>query len=233
MFPGSLIFPPPGAPGGGKMRDPGNKAVRNIECNQDVKDRSTLKKNKGGILREVANRKPDNKSPPVKGDRVGRRKTPPLLLRALLLLWTPFKNNLSKWQAWTPAHGLASTLRMRTAISPGQWQPWINIVWPVDIPPRYNGLPKGFTTEQSRNIWTRILFWKRQCLHCGVSIILNWKLLNLFSTVTLNTCLRRMTSTMGREKECSVCIKRGFFSGGNGVTIGNRLEGFTTHRAVI
>jgi len=24
----------------------------------------------------------------------------------------------------TPTHGLASTSRMRTAISPGQWQPW-------------------------------------------------------------------------------------------------------------
>ena len=30
----------------------------------------------------------------------------------------------SKWHTRTPTHGLASTLRMRTAISPGQWQPW-------------------------------------------------------------------------------------------------------------
>ena len=33
-------------------------------------------------------------------------------------------NNKSKWHTRTPTHGLASTLRMRTAISPGQWQPW-------------------------------------------------------------------------------------------------------------
>ena len=33
-------------------------------------------------------------------------------------------NNKSKWNTWTPTHGAASTLRMRTAISPGQWQPW-------------------------------------------------------------------------------------------------------------
>ena len=34
------------------------------------------------------------------------------------------KNNKSKWHTRTPTHGLASTLRMRTAISPGQRQPW-------------------------------------------------------------------------------------------------------------
>ena len=33
------------------------------------------------------------------------------------------KQNKSKWHTLTPTHGLASTLRMRTAISPGQWQP--------------------------------------------------------------------------------------------------------------
>ena len=33
-------------------------------------------------------------------------------------------NNKSKWHTRTPTHGLASTLRMRTAMSPGQWQPW-------------------------------------------------------------------------------------------------------------
>ena len=34
------------------------------------------------------------------------------------------KKSKNKWHTQTPTHGLASTLRMRTAISPGQWQPW-------------------------------------------------------------------------------------------------------------
>ena len=42
--------------------------------------------------------------------------------------WFPIlksvKNNKSKWHTQAPTHGLSSTLRMRTAISSGQWQPW-------------------------------------------------------------------------------------------------------------
>ena len=32
-------------------------------------------------------------------------------------------NKKSKWHTRTPTHGLANTLRMRTAVSHGQWQP--------------------------------------------------------------------------------------------------------------
>ena len=47
-----------------------------------------------------------------------------LLSSTGLSLLFSYKNNKSKWHTRTPTHGLASTLRMHTAISPGQWQPW-------------------------------------------------------------------------------------------------------------
>ena len=39
---------------------------------------------------------------------------------------THYKTNLKQGAhtLYTPTHGLASTSRMRTAISPGQWQSW-------------------------------------------------------------------------------------------------------------
>ena len=42
------------------------------------------------------------------------------------IMWKK-NNNKSKRHTRTPTHGLTSTLRMRTAISPGQWQPWTTV----------------------------------------------------------------------------------------------------------
>ena len=47
---------------------------------------------------------------------------PWLIPRTILGLY--FHNNNNKWHTRSPIHRLASTLRMRTAISPRQWQPW-------------------------------------------------------------------------------------------------------------
>ena len=38
--------------------------------------------------------------------------------------WQYLKNNKTKWRTRAPTHGLVSSLCMRTAISPGKWQPW-------------------------------------------------------------------------------------------------------------
>ena len=59
----------------------------------------------------------------------------------------------------TPTHGLASTSRMRTAISPGQWQPW------TAVSPLLGLITVGSMNGENPRV-SKTLYSRGECKHC-------------------------------------------------------------------